>query len=90
MLQSGLKAAVLGVEIVVGPLGTLAGPLLLGSVGEGAVYVLDAQIDRRLIPGAFILQEVVEKPLLELQTVIGIKLGKMLVPVNLQPLLGRA
>ncbi len=73
------------------PLGASDGPFVLGAVDKVAVDGSHSQHHRGLAVPAVVdvFQEVVEKPFLQTDSVVGVELGPVLAAVDLQPFLAR-
>ena len=79
-----------GVQVEAGPSCSGERPLVLGPLLE-AVEPAHLQADARFVAPAvrLVLEEVPEEPLLQPETVVGVVLGPVLDPVDLEPLFGR-
>ena len=75
------------IKVILGPVSASDRPLLLVAVRKRSVNIAQAQMHRCLMPRVHSLEEVIEKSLLKVHTVWGIKLGKMLQSMQLKPLL---
>src|SRR5580704_493081 len=81
-----------GIQVEPGPPGPGQRPLVFLALLEAAVDQPGVELDRWLaVPaGVLVVQEIAEEPLLQGHAVVGVKLGEVLVAVDLQPLAGRS